>query len=72
MKKRGSSQQAREFYNLIDSRKQTNAMALNKPTSLYDALTLKTLLIILFLSNKLPSLFSARHDLIKPINSANI
>ena len=25
-------------------------MALNKPTSLYDALTLKTLLLILFLS----------------------
>ena len=47
-------------------------MALNKSTSLYDALTLKTLLIILFLSNKLPSLFSARHDLIKPINGANV
>ena len=28
-------------------------MALNKPTSLYDALALKTLLLILFLSNKL-------------------
>ena len=41
-------------------------MALNKPTSLYNALILKTLLLILFLSNKL------RHDLIKPINGANV
>ena len=47
-------------------------MALNKPTSLYDALTLKTLLLILFLRNKLQSLFSVRHDLIKPIHGANV
>ena len=48
-------------------------MALNKPTSLYNALTLKSLpLILSLLSNKLQSLFSVRHDLIKPINGANV
>ena len=32
-------------------------MALNKPTSLYDALTLKTLRLILFLSNNYRAYF---------------
>ena len=48
-------------------------MALNKPTSLNDAIALKTLLLILFLSNKLQSLFSVpAMNLIKPIHGANV
>ena len=48
-------------------------MALNKPTSLYDALALKILLLSCFwVIIKLQSLFSVHHDLIKPINGANV
>ena len=50
MIKRGSSEQAREFYYFIDSRnKQMRWHWINHWTSLYDALILKTLLLILFL-----------------------